>query len=83
MSNYQLAATFEDFFQALELAENIEMSMLPDAIKVTFENALLSIKAEVGKLTYSYFSVNHFEPSEELIPIMKEVVRCHYEGGQN
>jgi hypothetical protein len=81
MQNYQLAATFEDFFQALELTESIEMSMLPDTVKVAFENAILAIKAEVGNLAYKYFSINEFEPSDEITPIMQEVVRCHYLGG--
>jgi hypothetical protein len=76
----QLQAAIEDLFTAAGAAEAINMQVLPDTMKTTIEQGLTRIKSEIAGLAFSHFSFHDFEPTEEIIPLMREVVAVHYGG---
>lgn len=76
----QLQLTIEDLFEASNAAESIPMKVLPDSMKLTIDQGLTKVKMEIAHLAFSYFSVNDFEPTEEIIPLMRQVVACEYGG---
>lgn len=76
----ELQMKIEDLYTALSLAENLDITMLPDSVKSSIEKGLKGIKTDVAELAFGHFTFNDFEPTEEIIPIMRHVVAEHYGG---
>ncbi len=74
----ELNIAVEGLFNAISAALEINMQVLPDAIKGSIESGLLMVKHEVGEKAFEYFTFHEFEPTPEIIPLMREVVACHY-----
>jgi hypothetical protein len=68
----------ENLFKAIYAAIDIDMKVLPDAIKLSLEGGLQALKSEIANKAFSFFSINDFEPSTEIIELMRQVVANHY-----
>lgn len=72
----------EDLFRAVTAAEETSITFLPDSMKNAIEDALTRLKYEVAALTFKHFTFHDFEATDEIIPLMREVVACHYGGAK-
>lgn len=73
----------EDLLSALNMASELQISVLPDSMKDAIVSALYQLKGEVATLAFNHFSVNEFsfEQNDQVFSIMREVVKGHYLGG--
>lgn len=80
-SQYQ--STHMDLLQAIGVVQEMKnVRYLSDNMKSTLVNGVTELKAMVAKTAYNYYMTTEFEPTEEVIPIMRDVVRTYViEGG--
>ena len=74
--------TSNDLLQAIGVVQEMKsVKYLSDNMKQTLTDGLNSLKLEISKLAYDYYSTHDFEPTEEVIPIMRDVVKTYSLGG--
>lgn len=76
----QLNLAFTSIFQVLDVLDKADFDILPDSMKNTIESGMTRLETEIAILAYHFFEKNEFEPTEEIIPLMREVVRLKMEG---
>lgn len=76
------ATVHNDLLQAIGVVQDMtSVKLLSDNMKQTLVDGLNTLKLEVSKLAYEYYSTNDFEPTEEVIPLMRDVVKTYSLGG--
>lgn len=74
--------TKDDLLQAILVVQEMKsVSYLNDSIKQTLIEGFKSLKVDVARLAYPYYSLVDFEPTEEVIPLMRDVVKMYSQGG--
>lgn len=74
--------THNDLIQAIGVVQEMKsVKYLSDNMKQTLVEGINTLKTEVSKLAYEYYSSVDFEPTEEVIPLMREVVKSYSLGG--
>ena len=77
---YKMA--YEDLLEALVTAQSLTgMKNLTDKMKQMVIDGIRTMKRELCVEAYDYYSTHDFEPTEQIIPIMREVVKEHLFGG--
>lgn len=75
-------STFNDLIQAIAVVQDMrDVKFLNDNMKQTLVDGVLTLKGVVAQKAYEYYSVHDFEPTEEIIPRMRDVVTTYIEGG--
>jgi hypothetical protein len=78
----QFNITRDSVIQAIGVAQEMkDIKFLSDNAKSILVDGLSSLKFEVAQLAYDYYSMHDFEPTEEIIPVMRDVVRTYSQGG--
>ena len=54
---------------------------LSDTMKQTLVSGIESIKFQVASAAFAYYSAVDFEPTPEVIPLMRDVVQTYSDGG--
>lgn len=76
------AAVHTDLLQAIGVVrEMTSVKYLSDNMKQTMVDGINTLKLEIARLAYDYYSTNDFEPTEEVIPLMRDVVKTYSLGG--
>ena len=75
LNNVVIGPTLTDLFMSVqEIEKSKGIEYLSAAMKATLVAGILSIKYEVCKLAYNYYSYTDFKPDATTIPLMREVV---------
>lgn len=68
---------FEDTMAALHLAQNTQgMLYLTDEMKTAIVDGVTECSSAIAVKAYYYFGTHEFEPTTQIIPIMRYVVEC-------
>ncbi len=71
-----------DILSAVGVAEETPgLLNLTDAMKSAIVDGLSELKAAISMKAFEYYKVNDFEPTEEIIPLMRGVVEVALEKG--
>lgn len=74
--------TRDDIIQAISVIQDMKsVKYMSDNMKNNLVDGVETLKLEVAKLAYEYYSMCDFEPTKEIIPIMRDVVRTYSLGG--
>lgn len=74
--------TRDDLIQAINVVQEMKsVKYLSDNMKNNLVDGIETLKLEVAKLAYDFYSMNDFDPSPEVIPLMRDVVRSYSLGG--
>jgi hypothetical protein len=74
----RISGVLADMIPAIEKLTSTEnLGNIPDNIKQKIIRNVYIIKTEIAKLAYTHYRFNHFEPTEDVIPIMREVVMIY------
>ena len=77
---YKMA--LEDLLEALSTAQSLSgMLSITDKMKQTVVDGVMTLKTEVCRLAFKYYSTHEFEVTESVIPTMREVVKVQFLGG--
>lgn len=72
----ELTSSFRDVMEAICVVKNTEgILFLPDAMKTALNDGMDSLIHHICLLAYVYFKTHEFEPTEQVIPIMRRVVK--------
>ena len=81
-TNPMLKARMDDILSCYTIAkEKPNLTNLTEDMKLAIVSGLLELRSETCILAYSYFQVNDFEPTPQIITIMRSVVECAIERG--
>lgn len=73
--NHELTVRIRDILEAVEVVKSTTgMQFLTDTIKTTLNSGVSELVSILRLLAFEYFKTNHFEPTEEIIPVMRGVV---------
>jgi hypothetical protein len=74
-SDTRFVQTLSDTIDAVQdILSTDGLTLVPDSIKQQLIQNLLTMKTRTAELAYSYYLFCDFEPTEEIIPIMREIV---------
>ena len=74
---------YNDLVEAIAVAMAIkDMASLTNVLKTTLVDGVRTLKREVAELAWDYYTYNDFELTDELIPILRDVVAMHVLGGE-
>ena len=77
-----LRARLDDITSCYAVAKEAKgLTNLTDDMKKAFVSGINELRSAIYLLAYSYFQVNDFEPTPQIIPIMRSVVQCAIERG--
>ena len=72
----ELTASFRDVMEAISVVKSTQgIIYLPDAMKTALNDGIDSLLHRLCLLAYDHFKYNEFEPTEQIIPIMRRVVK--------
>ena len=75
-------AVVRDILNAVTLAEDARgLINLTDAMKTALVDGLTELKSAIAMLAFNYYKTNDFEPTPEIVLIMREVVEIALEKG--
>ena len=74
-NNIDLGVALEKTLRAIKATDSLDMLVLPDTIKDIIIQALGQLKRVIARICFDYYSINKFEDDEEVIPVMREVVK--------
>lgn len=78
-----ITVTLNDLLSAMiSVNENSAgMMNLTETMKQDLIGGVARVKSYVAHAAYGYYSVNEFEPTPEIIPLMRDIVECYAEDG--
>ena len=72
----------QDILESVSVAnQTTGLVYLTDNIKKILVDGIKSVRSDISVLAFSYFTTNDFEPTDEIIPIMRTVVSDALEKG--
>ena len=81
-ASMQFATLLNDSINAIGVVQSMSsIKYLSDTMKQTLAEGLYSIKFEVATVAFNYYSTNDFEPTDTVIPLMRDVVKTVSLGG--
>lgn len=66
---------------ALIISSTSGLQNLTDSMKTTITSGLSELKATICLKAYHFYQLNDFEPTDEIIPVMRQVVSVALEKG--
>lgn len=71
-----------DLIQAIGVVQMMtSVKYINDNMKRTLADGFQGLKLEVAKAAYDYYLVHDFEPTEAVIPLMRDIVKTVSTGG--
>lgn len=81
-NNLELTTAINDMMLGVNQVKQIQgIQFLPEKMKDSLVEGVIKIQRMISMKAFTYFQVNEFEPTEQIIPIMRTVVRIAYEEG--
>lgn len=72
----ELKQRLNDIMESVIVIKSTQgLQFLTDLMKSTLTSGLTELSDDISLKAYQYFSVNDFEVSEEIIPVMRNVVK--------
>lgn len=78
-----ITVTLNDLMSGMiSVNENVVgMTNLTETMKQDLISGVSRVKSYVANAAYNYYSMNDFEPTPEVIPLMRDIVECYAEDG--
>lgn len=81
-NNVNLNSRIRDVMEAIiAIKDTHGITFLPDGMKNALTNGLDELTDELGLCAYNHFKFNDFEPTPEVIPVMRKVVTIALQKG--
>lgn len=81
-ASLQFSTMMNDSINAIGVVQSMtSIKYLSDTMKQTLAEGLYNLKFEVAKVAFNYYSTNDFEPTDAVIPLMRDVVKTVSLGG--
>lgn len=73
--NHNITVRVRDILEAVEIVKGTNgMLYLTDTIKTTLNSGICELVSILRLLAFDFYKVNQFEPTDEIIPVMRGVV---------
>lgn len=74
-NNHNITLRVRDILEAVEVVKTTNgMQYLTETIKTTLSSGICELISILRLLAFDFYKVNQFEPTEEIIPVMRGVV---------
>lgn len=78
----ELTMRINDIMRAIGIVNNTQgLVVLSETMKKTLVDGLTEIHDNLCLKAFDYYKVNDFEPTEQIIPVMRRVVKVALEKG--
>lgn len=75
INNNQITIRVRDILEAVEIVKATRgLEFLTDTMKTTLNSGVSELISILRLLAFEFFKINDFEPTDEIIPIMRDVV---------
>ena len=75
INNSQITIRVRDILEAVEVVKATRgLEFLTDTMKTTLNNGVSELMSILRLLAFEFYKINDFEPTDEIIPIMRDVV---------
>lgn len=75
VNNNQITIRVRDILEAVEVVKATRgLEFLTDTMKTTLNSGVSELMSILRLLAFEFFKINDFEPTDEIIPIMRDVV---------
>lgn len=74
-NNHEITVRIRDILEAVEVVKTTHgMQFLTDTIKTTINSGISELVSILRLTAFEFFKTNDFEPTSEIVPIMRDVV---------